>query len=103
MQYYLYPAKWLTLYLQYHRFFLDSKTDALYGIAGNATRRDPTGRAGNDVGREADVVANVHVTKHADVLVGYSHLFGGRFLKDTAGPTRGADAGVFFLQTSYRW
>ena len=49
------------------------------------------------------MVANVHVTKHADVLVGYSHLFGGEFLKRTASSTRDVDAGVFFLQTSYRW
>lgn len=103
VQYYMYPANWLTLYLQYHRFWLDSSTDALYGIAGNASRRDATGLAGRDVGREVDVVANVHITKHADILVGYSYLFGGDFLQRTAGPGRGVDSSVFFLQTSYRW
>jgi hypothetical protein len=103
VQYYMYPAKWLTVYLQYHRFYLDSRTDALYSVGGAAFRRDPTGAAGNDVGREFDTVVNFHLTRHADVLVGYSHLFGGDFLKRTTSPARGVDTSVFFVQTSYRW
>ena len=100
---YLYPEKWLTLHAQYHRFFLASSRDSLYNPAGNASRRDATGNSGTDVGQELSLTANVHLTKHADILVGYSHLFGGDFLRRTAGPNAATNASVFFLQTSYRW
>ena len=46
---------------------------------------------------------NFHLSKHADVLTGYSHLFGGEFLKNTASRTNAKDAGLFYLQMSYRW
>jgi hypothetical protein len=100
---YLYPAKWLTVWVQGHSFYLANRRDALYNAAGNAVRRDPTGRAGAEIGQEVDVVLNFHASKHADVLVGYSHLFGGDFLRNTAGPNAAANAGQFFIQTSYRW
>jgi hypothetical protein len=101
---YLYPAKWLTVWIQGHSFYLDNRRDALYNAAGNAIRRDPTGRAGTEVGQELDVVLNFHLSKHADVLVGYSHLWAGDFLKNTRpANTNTADAGQFFIQTSYRW
>jgi hypothetical protein len=100
---YLYPTKWTTVWLQYHRFWLAASRDALYGIAGQAYRRDPTGQAGTDVGHELDVIFNFHLTKHADLLTGYSYLVGGDFLKRTAGPDRAVDAGLYYLQLSYRW
>jgi hypothetical protein len=100
---YLYPTKWTTVWLQYHRFWLAAGRDALYGVAGQAYRRDPTGQAGNDVGQELDVILNFHLTKHADLLTGYSHLFGGEFLERTAGPGRGVDSSLYYLQLSYRW
>ena len=46
---------------------------------------------------------NFHLTKHADMLTGYSHLWGGEFLRNTASPTAAANAGFFFMQFSYRW
>ena len=71
--------------------------------AGVAIRRDSTGQAGSEVGQELDVVLNFHLSKHADVLVGYSHLWAGDFLRNTRGNAGTADAGQFFIQTSYRW
>lgn len=100
---YLYPAKWLTVWVQGHSFYLANRRDALYNAAGNAIRRDATGRAGSEVGQEVDVVLNFHLSKHADVLVGYSHLWAGDFLKNTRGTANTADLGQFFIQTSYRW
>lgn len=100
VQYTMYPTRWLTLYTAYHRFFLDSNRDGLYNIAGNITRRDATGAAGHDVGRELNVIANVHVSKHVDLLAGYSYLFGGSFLKHTPGAV---DSSTTFVQMSYRW
>jgi hypothetical protein len=100
---FLYPTKWMTVWFQYHRFWLAAPRDALYNAAGVAYRRDPTGQAGTDVGREFDVVLNFHLSKHADILTGYSQLFGGDFLRRTAGPNAAVDASVFFVQLSYRW
>jgi hypothetical protein len=58
------------------------------------------------VGHEVDAIANIHLTKHHDVMVGYSYLFGGRFLRDTtpAGQQRGtSDASTLFLMYNFRW
>lgn len=100
---YLYPTKWITTWLQFHSFWLADRQDALYNIAGVPVRRDPTGRAGSHVGEEVDVIFNFHISKHFDVLTGYSHLWGGEFLKNTAGPDRAVNTSYFFVQGSYRW
>ncbi|MGL4464614.1 MAG: alginate export family protein, partial [Planctomycetia bacterium] len=96
----LYPTKWITFYTAYHRFHLDEARDALYNPAGAAYRRDPTGAAGTDVGSEMDFIFNFHLTKHTDILAGYSHLWGGEFLDKTPGAQ---DASVGFVQFNYRW
>ena len=89
-------------------FRLDSNKDALYGPGGNVERQDRTGRAGDNVGNELDLVANVHLTKHSDILAGYSILFAGSFIKNTAPPGPNHDAfsanpELFYLQYSYKW
>lgn len=100
----VYPTKWLTLTTQYHVFRLDSNKDALYGPGGNAIRQDKTGKSGNDVGNELDVMANVHMSNHSDVLVGYSYLYAGSYLKNTApNPAGAANPSLFYAQYSYRW
>ncbi len=97
---YLYPSNWITLWLQYHHFWLDQSRDALYNAGGVAIRRDATGAAGRNVGDEFDVVANFHVAHNSDVLLGYSHLFGGSFLANTPGPD---DADLFYAMFQQRW
>ncbi|HZY86481.1 MAG TPA: alginate export family protein, partial [Gemmataceae bacterium] len=96
----LFPTKWITTYLQYHVFRLDSAKDALYNAAGTPIRRDPTGAAGNDVGDELDYVINFHIDKHQDVLFGYSHLFAGQFIRQTG---NGRSPELTYLQYSFRW
>jgi hypothetical protein len=102
-----YPAKWLTLVTQFHVFRLDSDRDALYAPSGAVLRRDPTGRAGNDVGNNLDLRANVHLTNHSDVLFGYSRLFAGDYIRNTAPAANpaafSADPSVFYAQYTYRW
>ncbi|MBY0460985.1 MAG: alginate export family protein, partial [Gemmataceae bacterium] len=100
---YLYPTRWLTTWIQSHTFWLADRRDALYNAGGNAIRFDRTGRAGSYVGQELDFVFNFHLSKHADILTGYSHLFGGEFIKNTAGRTGAVDSGLFYLQFSYKW
>lgn len=100
---YLYPAKWVTLNVQYHLFWLDRPQDALYSIAGTAYRRDPTGRSGRFVGQEVDAITNFHLTPRADLLVSYAYLFGGDFLRRTRTATQASDASVFAVMYSVRW
>lgn len=101
---YLYPAKWITVWTQYHCFRLASANDALYNAAGVPLRRDVTGRAGNNVGQELDFIVNFHLGSHSDILVGYSHLFAGDFLRNTAAnAAAGDDPELFYLMYSYRW
>jgi hypothetical protein len=100
---FLYPQAWLTVILQYHHFWLAEPRDALYNAGGNAIRRDPTGQSGSNVGDEIDVVLNFHVARYSDVLVGYSHLFGGSFLENTSGPNLAADSELLYLLLQQRW
>jgi hypothetical protein len=95
-----FPARWITGIVQYHRFWLAEPEDALYNAGGKAVRQDPTGRAGRDVGQEIDFLWNFHMTSHQDVLVGYSKLFAGEFIKRTGNPD---SPELFYLQYSYRW
>jgi hypothetical protein len=95
-----YPTKWITGQVQYHRFWLAQPEDALYSAGGKIERQDPTGRAGRDVGQEIDLLWNFHMTAHQDVLVGYSKLFAGDFIKRTGNPD---SPELFYVQYSYRW
>jgi hypothetical protein len=100
---YVYPTNWITVMLQYHHFWLASPTDALYNIAGNAYRRDPTGKSGTDVGQKAEILTNFHLSKRADVFVGYSYLWGGSFLQNTASPTAAVNSSICYVGFNYRW
>ncbi len=98
-----FPANWVTLWLQYHHFWLHHRRDALYNAGGVAIRRDPTGAAGNNVGDEIDVVLNVRLARYTDMMVGYSRLYGGGFLERTATPTLAADSDLTYVMFVQRW
>jgi hypothetical protein len=100
---YLYPSPWITVWLQYHHFWLDESRDALYNAGGVAYRRDPTGAAGHNVGDEIDTVVNFHVSRYSDILVSYNKLFGGGFLEATASANQAADAEALYLIFQQRW
>ncbi len=94
------PQQWLTVITQYHRFYLANKQDFLYNAAGAATAHDATGQSGSHVGDEVDLRINVHVNRHQDVLLGYSKLFAGEFLKKTK---PGVAPELFYVQYSIRF
>lgn len=100
---YVYPAPWVTVWLQYHHFWLAESRDALYNISGNAYRRDATGQAGTDVGQKAEFLTNFHLTKRSDLYVVYSYLWGGDFLQNTAGPNAAVNSSAIYTGYSYRW
>ncbi|MBO0700584.1 MAG: alginate export family protein, partial [Zavarzinella sp.] len=95
-----YPDDWVTVVAQYHHFRLAEARDFLYNAAGLPTRRSPTGRAGRDVGQEIDLAVNFHLTPHQDVLVGYSKLFAGDFIRAT-GPAVSPE--LFYAMYNFRW
>lgn len=94
------PAPWVTFIAQYHHLALSASRDALYNPAGNAARQDLTGGAGRHVGDEIDLLWNFHMGPHSDVMVGYSRLFAGRYLRETGA---GDDPNLFYLQYGIRW
>jgi Alginate export len=95
-----YPTPWILAGAQFHHFRLDSDKDALYNFLGVPIRRDPTGQAGGDVGNELDLFANFHLGTHQDLLVGYSKLFAGNFIKQTGSPL---SPELFYFQYCFRY
>jgi len=103
LQMFMYPEPWITVWMQYHHFWLNQSRDALYNAGGAAIRRDPTGASGTNVGDELDLTLNFHLTRYADVLTGYSYLFGGSFLENTSSPTQASDTSLFYLMFQQKW
>ena len=99
-QFSLHPQRWLTFLSQYHRYYLAEKTDFLYNAGGAATLRDATGLSGSHVGDEIDFRFNVHVDRHQDVLVGYSKMWAGGFMKATR---PGVNPDLFYVQYNFRF
>jgi hypothetical protein len=95
-----FPENYLTALVQFHNFWLDSSRDALYSAAGVPLRVDPTGRAGHFVGQELDLVLSVQLATHSNLLLGWSKLFAGEFIK-RSGPDVSPE--LFYLQYNYRW
>jgi hypothetical protein len=97
---YLYPTKWITFNTQFHHFRLDSAHDALYSAGGVPLRIDPTGTSSKDVGNELDFTLNFHLGAHSDVLIGWSKLWAGEFIRNT-GSDR--DPELLYLMYNFRW
>jgi len=72
-------------------------------VAPTGKFRSAAASAHNDVGQIVDFIANVHLSKHADVFLQYSHLFSGDFINGTGSPASRRDLDYVYLQFSYRW
>jgi Alginate export len=94
------PCKWIILGAQYHVLRLDAAKDALYSAAGTVERSDPTGKAGTDVGEVITGYVNFHLSMHSDLLLQYSHLSAGDFIKRTGS---GLSPDQVYVQYSFRW
>jgi hypothetical protein len=89
---------------KFNNFELASARDALFNAAGVPLRLDPTGAAGRQVGQELDIILNFHLATHSDLMVGYSKLFAGDFIKNTAANADQAqDPEFLFFMYTYRW
>lgn len=96
----MHPQPWFTFIAQYHRFYLANKRDFLYNAAGIGTLRDITGQSGSHIGDEIDFRINFHVSRHQDVLVGYSKLFTGNFVNNQR---PGISPDFFYAQYTIRF
>ena len=88
-------AKKVTLRTEYHQFWRESTSDALYNAAGTPLRG--TGAAGaaagaREVGGELDLLLNWQIDRHTAAYFGYSHFFPGDFVRQT-----GPDGDIDFL------
>lgn len=99
-QFTLHPQPWFTFIGQYHRFYLANKRDYLYNAAGAETLRDITGQSGSHVGDEVDLRVNIHLSRHQDILLGYSKLFTGKFIKNQR---PGISPDLFYAQYNFRF
>ncbi|HBZ30605.1 MAG TPA: alginate export family protein [Nitrosomonas nitrosa] len=96
----LHPQPWFTFIAQYHRFYLANERDYLYNTAGIGTLRDITGQSGSHIGDEIDFRVNFHISRHQDVLVGYSKLFSGTFVNNQR---PGISPDFFYAQYTIRF
>ena len=96
----LHPQPWFTFIAQYHRFYLANERDFLYNTAGIGTLRDITGQSGSHIGDEIDFRVNFHISRHQDVLVGYSKLFSGTFVNNQR---PGISPDFFYAQYTIRF
>jgi len=93
------PAKSLKLGLDYHYFRLSQARDAWYWINGKAERRDPSGRSGQDLGHELDIILRWQVNKELELLLGCARFFAGHFVQNTSGNAKAAN--WVFAQMTY--
>ena len=95
------PHSKLTLLLEFHSFWLASKTDALYSAGGQVSVAPPPGGARDaKVGNEVDAVFTVPVTSNFSLGAGLAHVLPGPFVKAN---TPGHPFTYSYLFTSYKF
>ncbi len=91
-----FPTKKLELEANLHLIYLDTPKDSLYQ-ANQTIKRATVVGADSHVGNEIDLLAKYKICSYANVMIGYSHLFAGNYLKDTGASD---DADFAYIQTT---
>ncbi len=86
--------------LDLHGFWLSDTADAWYRANGTTRVRNVTPGASNHAGTELDFTLNAKLTRHLDMLMGYSHFFAGSYLDDS-GAGDDADFAYLMLTLNY--
>ena len=92
------PLKGLNVKVSFHKFLLAERKDGWY--LNSKTYRDKTGRSGNEVGRELDIVAKYKLSKSNVFMAGFGHFWPDEFAKKTASNKQ---ANWIFLQWEYKF
>ena len=87
------PKKWFCLMVGFHRFWLAEDEDAWY--LNPQDYRDKTGRSGNEVGVELDVVACCDLPRGHQIQLGFGHFWPDEFAKKNVSRRQ---ANWFFFQ-----
>lgn len=82
-------AKQFSLRSDYHMFWRQDNSDALYN-AGGGVARAAGGSGSSYVGSELDLLITWQIDRHLQAYGGYSHFFAGDFIQDT-GPSENID------------
>jgi hypothetical protein len=94
------PTKKLKLQSDLHMIYVDTPKDSFYN-AGRGVQRTATGTDVNThVGNEVDLTGNYKVCDYADLLVGYSHFFAGKYLQETGAND---DGDFFYVETTFNF
>jgi hypothetical protein len=97
-----YPTNWWVVNFWWNCLWLESPNDALYSPGNAPLRVSPTGTAGRFVGNMLTVTSNFHIDAHQDILVGYSNLCPGDFIRNT-GTGESPRPQLFYVQYTFRW
>jgi hypothetical protein len=75
---------------EYHQFWRESASDALYQATGAPLRVGTAATRSTDIGSEIDVMLRWQIDRHWLTYFGYSHVFHGSFIQET-GPAKDVD------------
>jgi len=92
------PRKWLSVKGEVHQFKLADRHDGW--SLNRKAYRDKTGRSGNDVGKEIDVLATIKYFKNHTIMTGLGHFWPDEFAENVASDKQ---ATWFFLQWEYKF
>lgn len=91
------PRDRLSLKAEFHTFWLADKKDAWY--LNKREYRDRTGKSGDEVGKEFDIVATCRLSENNEVQCGFGHFWPDEFAKSQASRTQ---ANWVFFQWQYK-
>ena len=94
----LQPKDWFYLKAEFHKFFLAERKDAWY--LNEKEYRDKTGRSGDEVGREFDIVGKFTLPRGHEVQLGFGHFWPDEFAKNKASDQQ---ANWVFFQWEYKF
>jgi hypothetical protein len=94
------PCDKLKLLLEYHHFWLDSRTAPWNTALGTTYGAFPEGNAGRDAGDEIDFTATYKVNKNMQCEAGAAYFFPGRWPEKQG---RDSSATFLFLQTVFKF
>lgn len=93
------PAENVSVNLDVHNFWLNHTTDAWYNDNGTVVRAGTLNTAVSDrIGGEFDLHAKVTVAKYVKFWAGWSHVFAGAYVRQTATQGTDTDMNWFFAQ-----
>jgi xylose isomerase len=95
------PMKKLKLEADLHLLYLDTPKDSWYSAGRTVTRTASAALSdvNSHLGNEVDLVAQYQLNPMVNVMLGYSHLFAGKYMKQTGTHD---DADFVYLQTEFK-